>query len=212
MTSAANKPLFASIAIARRNRGLDEDTYRDLLTRETGKSSLREMTTPELELVLGSLGGRQTYQGAGRKQLTGPYAKKLQALWLSGWNLGVVRNKDDEAMLAFIKRQTGIENTRFLRAAEDARKAVEALKAWLARDAGVNWTSAGKYVPAHYDDDRYRIVCAQLRILSASDRASEAARCLSSVVQFAEYESADWIEAMNRLGVLIRQLRTEVQK
>ncbi len=40
------------------------------------------------------------------KALSGKYAKKLQALWIAGYNLGVFRDRRDSALLAFVKRQT----------------------------------------------------------------------------------------------------------
>src|SRR3546814_5628829 len=40
--------------------------------------------------------------------LTGPFAPKLVALWLSAWNLGVAHNRHEHALIAFVERQTGI--------------------------------------------------------------------------------------------------------
>lgn len=124
----------------RKELGLDDDTARDLYQRETGKRHLSEMTPGEQVRVLQAM--KSTAQGgsaAAQKGLTGPYAKKLQALWISGFNLGVVRVRTDEALLTFVERQTGLKHTRFLRDAGDASRAIEALKSWLARDAGVEW-------------------------------------------------------------------------
>ncbi|NJL09057.1 MAG: DUF1018 domain-containing protein [Methylacidiphilales bacterium] len=75
-------------------------------------------------------------------EIDGPYGPKLRALWISAWNLGVVRDRTDAAMLAFVERQTRIQRTRFLRAAADARKAVEGLKAWISREGGVGWPAS----------------------------------------------------------------------
>ncbi len=124
---------------ARKAAGLDDEVARDLYQRETCKRSLKEMSPREHVLVLQAL--RRSIGTAGAlRRIDGPYGPKLQALWISGWNLGVVRDRRDAAMLSFIERQTGIEHTRFLRDAADARKAVEALKGWLARAAAVDWS------------------------------------------------------------------------
>lgn len=72
-------------------------------------------------------------------RMAGPYAPKLRALWLSGWNLGVVRQKDDRALIAFIERQTKLTHPKFLHDPAEARKAIEALKKMLTREAGVRW-------------------------------------------------------------------------
>lgn len=127
---------IGSIHGALRQLGLDEEVARDRYERVTGKRSLRAMTSAEQSAVLSDL---RRELPAGRKGLTGPYAKKLQALWIAGWNLCVIEDRTDAAMLAFVERQSGIEHTRFLRDPMDARKAVEGLKAWLAREGGVKW-------------------------------------------------------------------------
>jgi hypothetical protein len=129
--------LTAAINVAWKARGLDEDTARDVYERVTGKRRLTLMTETEQRAVLASL--NSSAAPTRKRGLSGPYAAKLQALWISGWNLGVVHVRTDDAMLSFVKRQTGIEHTRFLRDAADARKAVEALKGWLERSGGVNW-------------------------------------------------------------------------
>lgn len=137
--------VIAAIHVAKRDLAMEEQDYRSLLERVTGKVSLRQMNSAEHVRVLDELRAK----GAPKllvkgKELPGPYAKKLQALWIAGWNLGVVHVRTDAAMLTFIKRQTGVEHTRFLRDPADAKKAVEALKGWIAREGGVVWgTSNG---------------------------------------------------------------------
>lgn len=138
---------------ARRDAALDDDTARALYERETGKRSLRLMTTGEQLRVLKAL--RSTANRP--RALSGPYARKLQALWIDAFNLGIVDNRTDEALLAFVCRQTGIERTEFLRDAAVARKAVEGLKKWIERAGGVAW---GEHA-APIDD----VIAAQVRIL-----------------------------------------------
>lgn len=130
---------IAAIHVAKRDLGLDEETYRTMLFTVVGKDSLRDMSPAEHNRVLTHMRGKGAPSGQGK--LAGPYAAKLQALWISGWHLGVVRNKSDQALLAFVQGRTGIDHTRFLRNAADARKAVEALKGMLEREAGVEWSS-----------------------------------------------------------------------
>ena len=74
-----------------------------------------------------------------KSRLSGPYAGKLQALWLSAYNLGIVRNRDDKALIAFVDRQTGIAHVKWVREAHHASKAIEGLKAWIAREAPIAW-------------------------------------------------------------------------
>jgi phage gp16-like protein len=129
----------------RREAGLDDDSYRDLLQAVTGERSAKAIDVGAAARVIDRLQGlssnlRSGVEGA--MDLTGPYAGKLRALWISGYHLGVVRDRTDRALCAFLKRQTGIEHTRWLRDAGDARRVIEALKAWLAREAGVEWPAA----------------------------------------------------------------------
>ena len=133
---------LAAIHVAKRDLGLDDDTYRDVLERVTGKSSAKGLSQENVRLVLDEFRRLGWQSKPAQKRLEGPYAAKLQALWIAGWNLGVVRDRKDSAMIKFITRQTGIEATAFLRNAGDARKVIEALKDWLAREGGVDWDVA----------------------------------------------------------------------
>lgn len=129
---------ISAIYGARKAAGLDDDTARALYQRETGKRSLREMSPGEQVKVLQAI----KQSGAGARpasRIEGPYAKKLIALWLSGWNLGVFADRRDASLIAFVKRQTGLDATRFLRDAYQAQGVIEALKAWISREAGVTW-------------------------------------------------------------------------
>lgn len=180
---------IAAIHVAKKELGLEEDDYRSLLHLIVGKTSLRTMTPAELGRVLDAMVAR----GAGKKQtLAGPYGGKLQALWLSGWALGLIRNDDVAALLAFVEGQTGISHTRFLRDAKDARKAVEAVKKWLER-GGVDWSAAA--------DPKDCVIAAQMRCL-AGDRILD----LPAVVAWRNGQADDKakIALMKRLGTRIR--------
>ena len=61
----------------------------------------------------------------------------MRALWISAFHLGVVRERGDEALAAWLGRQTGAEAARATPAA--LARAARALEAWLARAAGVDW-------------------------------------------------------------------------
>ena len=148
------------IHLGRRELGLtDDDDYRDVLEQVTGKRSAKAMTERERRAVVDEF-RRRGFRLQRSANLTGPYAGKLVALWLSAWNLGIVRNRTDAALIAFVERQTGIAHMNWLRDARDARRAIEALKAWIAREAGVEWPSE--------DDGRsakLAVIAAQLRKL-----------------------------------------------
>ena len=200
---------LAKMHIAKKQLGLDEDTWRDLLERETGKRSSKDMTDRERGRVLEVLknqGFKPASKGS-RKGLEGKYAPKLQALWIAGYNLGLIRNKEDAALLAFVKRQTGIDHTRFLRYAEDGARAIEALKSWLERDGGVDW-SKDRFLPDWTQANGYRIARAQHAKLCLLDGGT--IRPFGQWLHVAGFASpammtdSSWIAAMNKLGALIR--------
>lgn len=127
---------IAAIHATRRDLGLDDGAYRSLLVRVTGKASLRDMNEREQGRVLTELRSKDSRSAA----IQGPYGAKLQALWISGYQLGVFNNPDDAALVAFVLKQTKVSHTRFLREAATAMRAVEALKGWIAREAGIDWS------------------------------------------------------------------------
>lgn len=166
MSTASPAQIGAIHSIAKR-LGMTEGERRDLIAGAAGgKTSCRQLTQGEAIRVIDRLktiqGGASGAATGGAADLTGPFAAKLRALWLSGWHLGVVRDRSDKALLAFVARQTGIEHTRWLRAAGDAARAIEGVKAWLAREAGVEWPARGDV-----DDSKRAVYAAQLRRLAS---------------------------------------------
>lgn len=132
---------LALIHTARKQLSLHEDDFRGLCKRLTGKTSTAAMTGQEREKLVRHFreaGFQPAFKGH-RKPLEGRFAKVLQAFWISAWNLGVVRNRDDNALVAFVKRQTHIDHVRFVTDANEARKVIEALKAMMTREAGCTW-------------------------------------------------------------------------
>ncbi len=85
-------------------------------------------------------------------------------MWIGAWNLGLVRNRDDKALIAFVERQTGIQHLNWLRDAADAAKAVEALKKWMERDGGVDWSEHRFQAPVEKQPG-FKIARAQFRKL-----------------------------------------------
>jgi phage gp16-like protein len=208
---------IAAIHVAKKLLGLDEDTYRAKLTNITGKSSVKDMTELERQRVLTVLrnDGFQPAEGKEKvKELTGKYAKKLQALWIAGYNLGVVKDRRDTALLPFVKRQTGLDHTRFLHYADDGRAAIEALKGWLKREAGVGFGNTNGY--DWLQRDGAKIAWAQWRILhpgagliTRQGFDQEAIRLSGRVDAqvLSHLVDSDWRRVMNALGERVRGQR-----
>ncbi|MGO7903630.1 gp16 family protein [Rhizobium leguminosarum] len=204
---------IAAIHVAKKQLGLDDDTYRIKLTIITGKPSTRDMTEAERERVLQvfrkeGFQPKSNRRGDGRLKLSGKYAGKLQALWISAYNLGIVQNRDDSALVKFVERQTNIEHVRFLKNAADARKAVEALKGWIARVGGVDWSDT-EIMSDYARADGFKIAWAQWLKLGGNANANSVGAFHALVLQLTDTtvelcDRRDWQAVMNELGKRIR--------
>lgn len=141
-TTTAERPIQpaqrGTIHAIRKTIGLDEGSYRGLLSGWGARSS-NDLSEVQADAVIARLKGLQT---PSNNRAEGPFAKKLQALWISGWNLGVIRNKGDAALHAWMDDNfgcRGITHTRFLIDQAQAQMVIEGLKAWLERQCGVDW-------------------------------------------------------------------------
>ncbi|MEN5083705.1 regulatory protein GemA [Bosea sp. TWI1241] len=137
---------------------LDDALYRDML-RPFGVVSSKELTTGQAAQLIDRLQAASPRQQHPKAvAMTGRYGAKIRALWISGWNLGVVRDRTDEAACAFVERQTGVQRTAWLTDPAKGRAAIEALKAWLAREAGIEWPSGHD---AEVSDHKRAVLIAQ---------------------------------------------------
>ena len=195
---------LAAIQIKRRQLGLDEEDWRDIVERVTGQRSTKGLNPKQTKALLDELdrltGGRGP---RARRMLEGAFVPKIQALWISAWNLGLVASRDDQQLIAFVRRQTGIDHANWLLDNSDALKVIEALKSMLAR-RGVRWTFA-KHEPACVRLPGFQIARAQYALLHDGD---------GSFYQWLYDETGhlvedmgydDWIPVMNRLGRKVRQ-------
>ncbi|WP_439471316.1 gp16 family protein [Brevundimonas sp.] len=143
-----NRAAVVAVQIAKRDLGLDDDTYRDVLERVTGKRSSTSCTDAQLRAVLDEfkakgwtpkvITGGKPVQGRNLRvhirpaPADHPSAKKARALWISLWNLGEVRESSDAALEAFARRQLGCERLQWADQAL-SYKLIEALKAMAER-------------------------------------------------------------------------------
>lgn len=135
---------LASIHVLAAKARMDDATYRDFLEGLTGHRSAKQLSAAQAGQVIDKL-KEITGQGPALPKgavsgLDTPLGAKLRALWIAGYNLGLVRDRSDRAMLVFVERQTGVSHTRFFTEPRQGSAAVEGLKGWLARN-GVSWPS-----------------------------------------------------------------------
>ncbi|WP_437871319.1 regulatory protein GemA [Methylorubrum extorquens] len=127
-------------AIKTRTR-LEEGSYRGML-QGFGVSTSKDLSRADADRLLRRMrdipGAEKPASRVKKAKADGPYAAKMQAMWIALWNLGAVEDGRDSALHAFCKRQTGLDHSRFLRSAADASSVIQALKDWLIR-SGVTW-------------------------------------------------------------------------
>ena len=156
MNGTARLRLLRLIHAKARSLGLDAEDRRDWQRGMTGKASCRDMSLSQLKVVVAALDARPP----GDRLPDGGLTRKLRALWISGCHLGVVRDRGDAALAAFVRRATGLDAVRWINDPASAMTAVEALKGLLAREAGVDWSANTT------DNPRARVLEAQERILA----------------------------------------------
>lgn len=222
MTTAAQTR--AIHALKRQIPHFGDDDYRALLAREfRAKSStaLSERQAAKLIELLKALAGQhpQAPRASARRPsetVSGPYAGKLRALWISAYNLGVVDNRDDRALIGFAERQTKIAHPRFLQNHKDAKKVIEALKAMMTRDAGVQWPASDDIEAAKreiafcvarkcFESGAFTpfVKGASFEDCWASDIAQFGYRC-GCPAGFDHYRAEHWDLLANRLGARLR--------
>ena len=136
MSDPLRKKLLRTLHARARELGIDDDLRRSIQLGVTGKESAADMTVAELRHVLDSFSRKRAPRGdeLPRHAMT----KKLRALWISGWHLGVVRDRTDEALCAYVAQALGLDAARW--AKDRMPAAVEEIKRLLAREAGVDWS------------------------------------------------------------------------
>lgn len=206
-----------AIHAKRRQIGLeaDEDAWRDLLERCTGQRSAKGLTPKQTKAVLAELdrlgAGKAPANKARRRKLEGPYAAKIQALWIGCWNLGIVKNRSDTALNAFATKQAKVSHANWIREQRDAVAVIEALKKMLERH-GVGFQEPGKFEPAYTGRPGYRIALAQWSLLGAHQAFEMSfAQYVDTIVGCRpdEVSHQQWMTVMNALGQKVRARKKE---
>ncbi|WJY16785.1 regulatory protein GemA [Pectobacteriaceae bacterium CE90] len=130
--------LIKLIHVAKRELRLDDDTYRQLLTTITTKTSTRDMDVPQLDNVMKAMKKRGFKIKPARKANStiplddAPQSRKIRALWLEMADTGIIRDRSEAAMVRWVKRETDVDSLRWL-GTEDASQVIEKLKKWQCR-------------------------------------------------------------------------------
>lgn len=135
--TADKRPLLAKIHIAKAQLNLDDDQYRDIVRRVTGKDSAAQCRYSQLVDLINefkSLGWKTEKKKAFRRAPSDGI-KKIYALWGKLQALGAVQSTDKTALDAFVKKYTGIDSVQWLQPAQQ-QKIIEILKQWIKRIGG----------------------------------------------------------------------------
>lgn len=112
---------LAKIHIAKKELGLDDETYRDVLERMTGQRTAQGLSDAKAGAVIDEFirlgfkprvvsgGNKNPRQKSARPVADSPEARKCRALWISLWQLGAIRNRSEQALEEFAKRQLKVD-------------------------------------------------------------------------------------------------------
>lgn len=137
----STRALRAKIHIAKKQLGLDDETYRAILARHgEGKTSSRELTIAQMDAVLREFTGKgwaptppKSKGKQGRKLATGPEIEKIRALWLWMHEIGIVRNPSESALAGYARRMAGIDDLHWADGWQ-CHRLIETLKKWAQRE------------------------------------------------------------------------------
>lgn len=152
--------LIQLIHVGKRELALDDDTYRLMLSSETGKTSCKQMNIKQLEQVLGAMKSRGfTHQTNARKT---PFKRrlsaksgnvktqidKINAIWITMFKHGFIRDGSATALDVYVRRMThraqgeGVDHVAWCTSSQ-AHTVLESLKRWHRR-VMVDAIDAGK--------------------------------------------------------------------
>ncbi len=156
--------LIKLIHVGKRELALDDDTYRLMLSSETGKTSCKQLNIKQLEQVLGAMKSRGfKHQTNARKT---PFKRrlsaksgnvktqidKINAIWITMFRHGFIRDGSATALDAYVRRMTnraqgeGVDHVAWCTPSQ-AHAVLESLKRWHRR-VMVDAIDTGKVVIA----------------------------------------------------------------
>lgn len=135
MADNSRARLIRLIHVARRDLGLDEDTYRAIVAQYAeGKTSSSDCSLQEMENILAHLkraGFKVRKPTEPRPLDTSDESKKVRALWLLLHRLGAVHDPSEKALSSYVRRQAGVDDLRW--AGRKMYPLIEGLKRWAQR-------------------------------------------------------------------------------
>ncbi|EGU38819.1 gp16 family protein [Vibrio scophthalmi] len=157
------KQLIQLIHVGKSRLGMDEDTYRTMLTNIIGVSSAKDATWQQLEQVvthMATLGFKPARSrqyspksGTARSRVT----DAIRALWIVMFKQGFIEDGSEYALRVWIERTCGISSAQWLKD-ESASKVLESLKQWHKR------VMVQRLAKPALKAESYREVCRQFEL------------------------------------------------
>ncbi len=141
---------YAKIHIAKKELGLDDETYRDILAWKFKVTSSKELNSRQVGALLAHFRAKgwkpRARKRSGRSNITAndDQSRKIRALWITMHKAGLVKNPSELALARYVKRMTtrrghpGTDRLEWCSAAEK-RHLIEVLKKWQIRDLTGHW-------------------------------------------------------------------------
>ena len=125
---------LAKIHIAKKELGLSDDAYRDILRMRYKKDSAAKLSSAQARNLVDhfkTLGFRvkRKKNSKASPKYDNPQMRMVVALWITLGNEGVVKNKADQALQKYVKRMTGKDNLRWCDGM-DLDRIINSLKKW----------------------------------------------------------------------------------
>jgi hypothetical protein len=208
------KEQIKAIHVLKGQSGLTDADYRVHLKERFKVVSSKDLSEAQAGVLmddLRGLGGKKAPRTSA-KRASGKFAAVLQALWLAGYNLGVVDNPDDAALLAFVKRQCKVDHDRFLSDGVEAAKAIEGLKSWICREAGFaafGTQAKADAVFVSLKTFNKRLVCAEIerriRAHGLADFDIDSFACLERLPPLAKCDDRQLDKLAAKMGAVLRR-------
>lgn len=125
---------IAKIKMAQKQLGMDDESYRALLKRVTGKDSATALTVMQQNQILNEMERLGWKPKRIASQYKKPASRKLVMTWRDLYQAGHISNKSNAALCAWLKKQAGKPNPDWL-TPDEANACIEKLKGWLKRPA-----------------------------------------------------------------------------
>lgn len=121
------------IHLARHQIGMTDEVYRDILWLDFKVGSSKALNPFQAERLLDIFRAKGWQAKPSKKKGTSPeygerYQRKIVAMWITLADAGVIRNRSDAALQAYVKRLTRIGNLKWCLEA-DCYPVIESLKA-----------------------------------------------------------------------------------